>query len=257
VKRNGTVIVYHAVGPCPDENDPENLFMPAERFEAQMDFLARRRVVVPLDEVVHGSAPENSVAITFDDGFRNVLTHAAPVLLEHKFPATVFVPAAWLGQTSAAWYEPAGCDGAVMAEDDLRAAARDGLEIGSHGYAHVDLGAADPDEAEADIQASLERLAAVLGQRPRYMAYPYGRHSPAARRAAADRFEAAFAIDEPHEGLYAYERVGITRLDGDSVFALKTSGRYIEWRRSKLGSKLYGVVRPLLPRARRHRSRKS
>jgi hypothetical protein len=56
-----------------------------------------------------------------------------------------------------------------------------------------------------------------------------------------------------HDGPFAFERVGITRLDGKLVFALKAAGRYLAWRRSKLGSGAYALVRPLV-RSRRART---
>lgn len=251
LRRNGTVIVYHAVGPCPPASDPANLYMPVERFEAQMAFLSSRHEVVPLEEIVRGTARSGAVAITFDDGFRNVLTTAAPIMRRQGFPSTVFVPARWLGQRSTAFYEAAGCETELMTDAELRQAEECGIEIESHGHAHIDFSTATREEMEADLDASVERLSTVLGRRPRYFAYPYGRSSPYAIDAAADRFEAAFTIDEPHAGPYAFERVGISRLDGMLVFAVKASGRYLTLRRSTLGSAAYSLVRPLLPRTRR------
>ena len=254
MKANGTVIAYHAVGSCPEAADPENLFMPAERFEEQMAFLATRHDVVPLEQIVHGTAGKDAVAITFDDGFRSVLSIAAPIMRRHGFPGTVFVPSRWIGGRSTSWYGAPGCETEIMSADELREAERNGIEVASHGSAHLDFAAVSPAEAAADIDASIAELAQAVGRRPRYLAYPYGRYSAAAKQAASERFEAAFSIDLRHDGPFAFERVGITRLDGKLVFALKSAGRYLGWRRSRLGSGAYALVRPLVPRSRRARS---
>jgi peptidoglycan/xylan/chitin deacetylase (PgdA/CDA1 family) len=253
MRANGTVIAYHAVGSCPKPADPENLFMPVERFEEQMAFLADRHDVVPLDEIVRGSAGKRAVAITFDDGFRSVLTTAAPILRRHGFRATVFMPSRWIGG-STTWYDAPGCETELMTADELRAAQDEGIEVGSHGSAHLDFSRLSTAEAEADLDASIAELTDVLGRRPRYFAYPYGPYSAEAKRAAAERFEAAFSIDLPHDGPFAYERVGITRLDGKLVFAVKASGRYIALRRSRLGATAYALVRPVVSKARRARA---
>jgi peptidoglycan/xylan/chitin deacetylase (PgdA/CDA1 family) len=250
-----TVIAYHAVGPCPRSVDRENLFVTEDSFARQMAYLSRRRAVIPLESIVRGELPAGppAVAITFDDGFRSVLTTAAPILRRHGFPATVFVPTGWLGRRGP-WYDAPGCEVEVMDESELREAERLGIELASHGHDHLDLEQATPAEAKADIAASFEALSALSGRPPRYLAYPWGRSSQAARKAAAEAgFDAAFSIDVPHSGVYAFARVGITRLDGSLVFALKTSGRYQAVRRSPLVSGAYSLVRPIVCRLRRAR----
>jgi len=249
------VIVYHGVGACAKGSDPANLFVDAARFAEQMQFLARRRTVVPLEALVEGALAGGrpAVALTFDDGFRSVLTRAAPILRQHGFPATVFVPTGSLGRRGH-WYDIPGCEVEVMDADELRAVRELGVEVESHGHGHVDLEQATPAEIAADIAASIRELSGILGSPPRFLAYPWGRSSEAARRAAADAgLEAAFCIDRPDEGRFAAARVGITALDGRLAFALKTSGRYLAWRRSRLASGAYALVRPFVRRRRRRR----
>jgi O-antigen/teichoic acid export membrane protein/peptidoglycan/xylan/chitin deacetylase (PgdA/CDA1 family) len=246
----GTIIAYHAVGSCAPAHDPNNLFMPTHMFEEQMEYLARNRTVVPLADIVHGALPQNgraAVAITFDDGYSNVLTEAGPCLERHGFPAAVFVPTKWIGQRGG-WDGAAGCETVIMTTEELRSAERIGISVESHGHGHIDLGTASAAEAQEDLSRSIDVLREILGHSPRYFAYPYGWYSEIAEEAAARCFEAAFSIDEPHGGTHAFERVGITRLDGMLVFALKTSGHYIRWRRSRLGSAGYALARPLVPR---------
>lgn len=48
----GTVIVYHSLGDCSPENDPYRMFTPPAKFARQMAFLARRRRVLPLADIV-------------------------------------------------------------------------------------------------------------------------------------------------------------------------------------------------------------
>lgn len=241
------MIAYHAVAPCPPAADPYNIWISPETFAAQMAFLARRRAVVPLEAVADASVERGkpAVAITFDDGFRNVLTEAAPVLGRYGFPATVFVPTGWLGRRSE-WYAPPGCDAQVADEAELHALGEAGIDVQSHGHGHIDLERATPEAAEHDLRTSAEALEAVLGRRPRYLAYPWGRSSVAARTAAESiGFEAAFSIDRPGSDRFALPRVGITRLDGSVAFALKTSGRYLDVRHSRIASGAYRLVRPV------------
>lgn len=92
-----TVVNYHSV-PGPDVEgwiDPSNATPPG-LFEAQMRFLARRRRVIPMRELVEGlqqgRRPERrSVVLTFDDGYRDFLTVSAPILERFRLPAMVFL----------------------------------------------------------------------------------------------------------------------------------------------------------------------
>lgn len=242
-----TVIAYHAVGDCPSDDDPHNLFVSPGQFRRQMAFLARRRAVVALDALLAGDVPRKrpAVAITFDDGYRSVLTEAGPVLQAYGFPATVFVPTAFLGRRSE-WLSPSRCPQEIMSPEELGEAEDAGIAVESHGHAHIDFVQAGRAEAEADLRASMEGLAGILARRPRYLAYPFGPSSPEARAAAeACGFDAAFSIDALEEGPYARERVQITPLDGLVAYALKTSGRYLARRHSALGSRATSLVRPL------------
>jgi peptidoglycan/xylan/chitin deacetylase (PgdA/CDA1 family) len=94
-RRGGTtVLMYHGFG------DPRfmdrNLFVGAARFKDQVGYLAGHYQLVPLEEVVARLAagralPPGGVAVTIDDGYRNVYELAAPVLRAAGCPATVFV----------------------------------------------------------------------------------------------------------------------------------------------------------------------
>lgn len=90
-----------------------------------------------------GDLPGRTVAITFDDGYRNVFEAALPVLRDHGFTATVFVTAGrcgsdnrWPGQPSQIPTLP------MLSWDDVSALSRAGWEIGAQRHyassAHVD-----------------------------------------------------------------------------------------------------------------------
>jgi peptidoglycan/xylan/chitin deacetylase (PgdA/CDA1 family) len=109
VSRGGSrllVLGYHNVDaswrfPCP--SGPRD-------FARQMALLARVANVVPLDAALADLTagrplPPRAVAITFDDGYRDNLTHAVPVLRRHGLPATVFLVPGFLSHKVHAWWE--------------------------------------------------------------------------------------------------------------------------------------------------------
>jgi peptidoglycan/xylan/chitin deacetylase (PgdA/CDA1 family) len=89
--------MYHSV---PDRHeaqwmDPCNCLSP-DRFERQMRYLAQHRQVVSIDQLTQQLTcgkpiSRGTVAITFDDGYRNNLTVAAPILAKYNLPATIYL----------------------------------------------------------------------------------------------------------------------------------------------------------------------
>ena len=70
----------------------------------QLDYVRRNFHVLPLEEALErlyaGALPACAAALTFDDGTRNLLTHAAPVLREVGLPAAVFLATGPMGATT-------------------------------------------------------------------------------------------------------------------------------------------------------------
>lgn len=243
----GTIIVYHGIGASPPGAGPDELLVGPDVFEKQIRYLSRHRRVVPLAALVDGGPGSGSpaIAITFDDGFRSVLTDALPVLERFGTPATVFVTTRWLIDPSAQPADPTDHFAAasaptleLLSEADVAELGRRGFEVGSHGHTHADLGRASASIAEADLRASRDALAEILGRPPRFLAWPYGSSSNESRAAAAELgFDAAFGVEGSTTDRFAIERVLIYRSDGRVALALKTSPHF------------QGRLRPLIRRA--------
>ncbi len=249
-ERRDAVIVYHAIGHVPRGASHWNGFIRPDRFEAQMAYLARHRHVVPLGELVDPTSGTGAprVAITFDDGYRNVLEHAVPVLREVGFDATFFVPTKWIG-AKRAWGHDGDAGAEIMDVDELVELERLGFAIESHGHAHIDYARSEPAVVENDVGMSVDRLTTILGHAPRFLAYPYGRATEAAASEAARRgLRGAFVLDRRQDisGRFALERVPIVPADARPLFALKTAGRYSGWRHSAPVRGAYRAVRPLV-----------
>lgn len=104
----GRILCYHNVAPA--ENDfLRGLAMtvtPAT-FERQLRYLANEFRVVPLSQMLAelrgGSMPPRTVALTFDDGYRDLFEHAFPLLRQYDMPATIFVNPAVVDSTRKLW----------------------------------------------------------------------------------------------------------------------------------------------------------
>lgn len=95
------VLTYHRVAAG---RDPLQQCVHPDRFGEQLDALARVAEIVPLSDLDRPSAGRR-VALTFDDGYRDNATEAAPRLRAAAAPATFFVPARILGDPGEFWWD--------------------------------------------------------------------------------------------------------------------------------------------------------
>jgi peptidoglycan/xylan/chitin deacetylase (PgdA/CDA1 family) len=168
------ILLYHRVARI--DCDPWRLAVPPDLFAQQVEALARQRKVVPLDRLVaehdRGRAPKDWVAITFDDGYSDLLYEARPVLERWSCPATLFVTTGTL-DTDGFWWDR--LSKAVLTPKTLPHSLH--LNGGEHNF-HWESGTADGSEREAlhlalwrwlrglDLQgrmAGLERIEAWAG----------------------------------------------------------------------------------------------
>ena len=105
-RRRLPVLMYHGV-----VDRPLSPFcwhqLDVKAFERQLRWLASHYRVLPLSEALRGLAagtlPPGACAVTFDDGYRNLLTTALPVLQRTRVPATVFLVTDPMGSDAALW----------------------------------------------------------------------------------------------------------------------------------------------------------
>jgi peptidoglycan/xylan/chitin deacetylase (PgdA/CDA1 family) len=179
------ILMYHRI----DRSRPgepaitRGLTVAPADFAAQMRWLVRhgyrsvseRQAFMALEH--GGPLPRRPVLISFDDGYRDVLRYAAPLLARLQLPATAFVIT---GRIS-------GADTSFLRWGELRRLERLGVEIGSHTVSHPDLTALGPAALTAELVRSRRALEAHLHHPVQWLAYPAGRFDgrvvAAARRA--------------------------------------------------------------------------
>jgi peptidoglycan/xylan/chitin deacetylase (PgdA/CDA1 family) len=169
------ILLFHRVT---DQIPEDGLTISTGRFRALCGLLRRRFRVVPLAKVFdtvrsRREAPPRTVAITFDDCYRDNL-FAARVLAEHGLPAAFFVPTGFVGTQRTFPWDRGLPVMPNLTWDDLREMAALGHEIGSHTVNHPNLGTAPHGEARREIFESKTVLECQLGRRVRWFAYPFG-----------------------------------------------------------------------------------
>ena len=223
------ILMYHSVGQRA-LGDTQGIFsVSQQRFRDHARLLAGMEHcrMVPLQPL---DLPEQAlqVAVTFDDGYRDNLRTAAPILLEHGIPFTVFVSSDFIKNRT---------DGFMTPEELKEIARLPGVSIGAHGKSHRPLTACSNIELESELSGSKHYLEDLMGQPVTAVAYPYGAVDMRVRdEAARSGYDLGvctrFDINMPGRDPLLLCRCNIERDDTARVLRQKLAGNW-DWYRCR------------------------
>lgn len=107
------ILLYHRVSP----GDVPWLFevppVSPEAFETQLQYLRSHYEVMPLNDLVQNTFIEKHsgrriASITFDDGYKDNLSYAFPLLRKYHAPATIFLTTAPIDSRDLPWWDKIG-----------------------------------------------------------------------------------------------------------------------------------------------------
>jgi peptidoglycan/xylan/chitin deacetylase (PgdA/CDA1 family) len=210
------VLSYHGIRESNDDEESISLpwlHLPAREFEAHCSFIREACNPISLGQwrdSVNGGPPlpTRPVLLTFDDGYRSVLTVAHRILSKYEIPAVAFVATEAVERRELLWFDAVdrshgektvdsmkhvpfderlirtrACATTVNGEDpnaplsveEVRLLVESGLfEIGAHTMSHLMLTQADPQVQATEIRGSKEKLESWIGRQVHAFAYPNG-----------------------------------------------------------------------------------
>jgi len=217
------ILIYHRVCEEVPGHDPYRLCTSVARLERAFRHLWEHDYrVVTLDvalELMSADRPIGRYAcITFDDGYRDVYTHALPLLKRYGYPATVFVVTDYIGGTNR-WDEALGLPSVpLLSRDEILEMAAHGISFGAHGATHRRLTGLSPQEREQEILASREALEALLGQEVRFFAYPHIDQDPEIRQEVARAgYRGACGGEQVTHEPYLLHRIDLSQSEGPAL----------------------------------------
>lgn len=223
------IIMYHSVNPkvLPEM---ESLIVSPNTFERQMRFLKEWHYnVVPLESIADfiknkKKVPSRTIAITFDDGYKDNYTYAFPILKKYNLPATIFivvneVDSARLDRLN--WRE-------------IKAMENSGLiTVGSHCLDHIPLTDIKSEKnLISQIFDSKKIIEEKLGKPVTMFCYPIGRFNDKVRRLIIDAGYKLSVVTNPggkypNDDIFVLKRLKISENARNLfIFWVETSGFY-------------------------------
>jgi peptidoglycan/xylan/chitin deacetylase (PgdA/CDA1 family) len=233
------ILYYHSV------SDVQKL-----AFVRQLDIVTSMTIPISIDHVPKLLPGKRYSAITFDDGFENIITNAVPELSKRGIPATVFVTSGYLGRP-AEWWPKTESErqlkiGKAEKWQQLQA---DLISIGSHTITHPYLTALSEPEAKSELFESRAMLQELLKRKINTFSFPYGDFNAAlidwCREAGYKRIFTSLpenSFKKANE--FVSGRIKVEPTDWPLEFRLKLLGAYswlplaISWKRRILSLSL-------------------
>jgi len=223
-----SVLVYHSIS-SPQEPLAGDIDISPGRFAQQLRWLSRWRRVVPLVDTLSAGS-DRRVALTFDDGYRDNLTVALPLLERFQIPMTLFVTAGFIDRTG------------YLSEEELRTLAGHPLiTIGAHGLWHRHFNRIAFDDARFELIESRRLLQEITGREIDLMAWPFGECNDELERLSKEcGYRAAWSVWRGTNNSHSRWRVPMGRKDNLVRFVAKAAGAYAltkaRWHRLREGS---------------------
>jgi len=233
------ILLYHHMGSIGRRS---RSYLEPSLFERHLRHLRETgREVIGLDSLAGrirggGCISRKSVAITFDDGWRDNYELAYPILQRYGYPVTIFLVSGRIGlKDYLGWRE-------------IREMRKGGICFGSHTVSHPRLTEISPADARSEIVNSKKTLEDGLGEEVTFLCYPYGFLNRLVRDLVEDAGYRGACCNSPGRlwpdgDLFALKRVTMThRMKGYISITASLSGYYVFFKEWRSGNKEYILI---------------
>lgn len=171
--------MYHSIESIPKSTVMKSLYVPPKKFKFQMFLLKllgfKGLSLKDLKPYLDGEKQGKVVGITFDDGYQNNLTYAAPILKRFGFSATCYIVSGNIGSSNTWDLKEKIMQKALMTENEINQWLELGFDIGAHTKTHPDLTCVSDEQALIEINDCKIELEEKFNVTINDFCYPFGR----------------------------------------------------------------------------------
>jgi len=159
------ILMYHHVKNCDENCDDieQGLSVSNSDFEAQMKYLSDNGYkTIFLDDLFYKSDAK-TLALTFDDGYLDNLSEAAPILKKYNLSATLFVICDSVGTDR------------YLNWEQIKQLSDQNWQIGAHTKTHPNLTTLSKEDMEDQIASCKTEIEKNIGKPVKFFSYPAGK----------------------------------------------------------------------------------
>ncbi len=202
------VLTYHCIR---DDNKYPDISVSTRNFKRQLAFIVDHFDVLPLHKCLVDietkiDSSRDTVAITFDDGYKDNYLYGFPILKEFNIPATIYLVSQFVSNKDE-----------YLNTAEIQEMKKGNISFGSHTATHRILSEINPEIARQEIINSKAELESLLDEKILYFAYPKGKsrhlNDFIKQQVKTAGYMAAFTTEngsiENGSDLFALKRIGI------------------------------------------------
>ena len=209
------ILMYHKIAPRPRRVRLKGLYVSPQDFTRQLDELRESGFATcnPAETCQNGE-PAPRIALTFDDGFRNVFQNATAALAENDWRALQFLVPNFIGKLNEWDLRDGEAPEILMDAAEVRDWIGAGHWVGSHSLTHARLTRLTLRDAREEIFASKKKLEDSFGITVEHFCYPYGDWSEPVRDLVIEAgYRTActtdFGVNTPATPPFALHRIAV------------------------------------------------
>ena len=202
------IISYHSIS---NENCPISLSL--DEFEKQLIFFKKNHF-----QSIHFSEIENisskKFIITFDDGYKDLITNALPLLKKYNFKATCLIISNLIGKKNI-WdeFKKNIKDKELMNLADIQYWLENGMKIGSHSKNHKKLTKLNEKDKIDEIINSKNELESLTGSTVDSFCYPFGSYDENIINIVKKKYDFAFTTNRSRFNTNKHNKYLLPRID--------------------------------------------
>ena len=220
-KKHNSCLLYHSIPNIADSNNLDEIEL--SKFEKQCLYILRHKYFKFTNTKENLNVDNNNITITFDDGYKNIISNVLPIIKKYKIPILIFLCPSLIGRIN------------YLNKNDLRTLLETNLvEFGIHGYEHIYYGEESIDLFKNHLDQSFQWFYKNLNQyKPISLSFPYGSFNKEIIKFLKIQKKIKFCFNSNFSTYnflkidnYSIPRISIWQLDNIQCFEDKIKGKW-------------------------------